>query len=212
MDFDFTAIAPQDRYRLLTNFIGPRPIALVSTRSPEGQNNAAPMSFFNVFSHDPAIVILGIQTRPDGAEKDTMRNIRQTGDFVVNMVDMALADAMLVCGLGVGPTIDEIALAGLNDRPGTQVSAPRVAQSPCAMECRVERLIEYERRVIVLGEVVHMHVRPDCLDAAGRYVNPETYQPIARLHADNYITSDRQFEMPSPGLDAVRARLAEMEG
>ena len=65
MDFDFTQTAAQDRYRLLTNFIGPRPIALVTTLSAAGHNNAAPMSFFNVFSHDPAIVILGIQTRPD---------------------------------------------------------------------------------------------------------------------------------------------------
>jgi flavin reductase (DIM6/NTAB) family NADH-FMN oxidoreductase RutF len=209
MDFDFSQIAAMDRYRLLTNFIGPRPIALVSTRSPEGQNNAAPMSFFNVFSHDPAIVVLGIQTRPDGEEKDTVRNIRATGEFVVNMVDMALAEGMLVCGLGVGPDVDEIALAGFDSVPGTQIAPHRVAQSPCAMECRVDRLIEYERRVIVLGEVVHMHVRRDCLDAEGRYVDPAVYQPIARLHADNYITSDRQFVMPSPGLASVQDRLGK---
>ncbi|MGU3575095.1 flavin reductase family protein [Brucellaceae bacterium C25G] len=211
MDFDFTALEPQDRYRLLTNFVGPRPIALVSTRSSEGRNNAAPMSFFNVFSHDPAIVILGIQTRVDGVEKDTMRNIRQTGEFIVNMVDMALAEAMLVCGLGVGSDVDEIALAGLTPIQGTQVSAQWVKQSPCAMECRVERIIDYDRRAIILGEVVHMHVRRDCLDAEGRYVNPETYQPIARLHADNYITSDRQFDMPSPGLASVSERLAKLK-
>ena len=211
MDFNFSQIAAMDRYRLLTNFIGPRPIALVSTRSIEGQNNAAPMSFFNVFSHDPAIVVLGIQTRPDGVEKDTVRNIRSTGEFVVNMVDMALAEGMLVCGLGVDPDVDEIALAGFDSVPGTQIGAHWVAQSPCAMECRVERLIDFDRRVIVLGEVVHMHVRRDCLDAEGRYVNPDVYQPIARLHADNYITSDRQFEMPSPGLASVQERIAKKE-
>jgi len=119
MDFNFSQIEAADRYRLLTNFIGPRPIALVSTRSPEGQNNAAPMSFFNVFSHDPAIVVLGIQTRPDGQEKDTVRNIRGTGEFVVNMVDMALAEGMLVCGLGVEADVDEIALAGFDSVPGS---------------------------------------------------------------------------------------------
>ena len=209
MEFDFTRITAQDRYRLLTNFVGPRPIALVTTRAEAGHSNAAPMSFFNVFSHDPAIVILGIQTRPDGDEKDTVRNIRRTGEFVVNMVDMALADQMLICGLGVAPDIDEVILAGLTALACDKVAAPRLAETPCAMECRVERLIDYHRRVIVLGEVVHMHVRRDCLDAAGRYVNPETYQPIARLHADNYITSDRQFHMPSPGLDAVSGRLRE---
>lgn len=207
MQFDFTYLDPQNRYRLLTNFVGPRPIALVTTISREGASNAAPMSFFNVFSHDPAIVVLGIQTKPDGVEKDTVRNIRHSGEFVVNMVDMALADGMLVCGLGVGPDVDEIELAGLTGVASAQVGARRIAESPCAMECRVERLIDFERRVLVLGEVVHMHVRRDCLDDAGRYVNPETYQPIAQLHADNYITSDRQFEMPSPGLHSVRDRL-----
>lgn len=209
MNFDFTRMPAQDRYRLLTNFIGPRPIALVTTRSEGGHDNAAPMSFFNVFSHDPAIVILGIQTRPDGVEKDTVRNIRRTGEFVVNMVDMAIADQMLVCGLNLAPDIDEMALAGLTGAPCEQIGASRVRESPCAMECRVERLIDYHRRVIVLGEVVHMHVRRDCLDAQGRYVNPDVYQPIARLHADNYITSDRQFVMPSPGMDSILARLGE---
>ncbi len=209
MEFDVTRITAQDRYRLLTNFVGPRPIALVTTRAEAGHSNAAPMSFFNVFSHDPAIVILGIQTRPDGEEKDTVRNIRRAGEFVVNMVDMALADQMLICGLGVAPDIDEVILAGLTALACDKVAAPRLAETPCAMECRVERLIDYQRRVIVLGEVVHMHVRRDCLDAAGRYVNPDIYQPIARLHADNYITSDRQFHMPSPGLDSVRGRLRE---
>lgn len=208
MDFDFTRIEPMDRYRLLTNFVGPRPIALVTTRAENGQDNAAPMSFFNVFSHDPAIVILGIQTRPDGREKDTVLNIRRTQEFTVNMVDMGISDAMLVCGLGFEPDVDEVAMAGLKSEEGTQVSARWLPDAPCSMECRVERLIEYERRLIVMGEVVHMHVRRDCLDAEGRYVNPETYQPIARLHADNYIASDNQFVLKSPGLDAYRDRLS----
>lgn len=200
--FDFTRLAAEDRYRLLTNFIGPRPIALVSTRSEGGQDNAAPMSFFNVFSHDPALVILGIQSRPDGQEKDTVRNIRRTGEFVVNMVDIALAEGMLVCGLPVATDVDEVALAGLTSAPCDHIRARRIVESPCAMECRVDRLLDYGRRCIVIGEVVQMHVHRACLDAAGRYVNPETYQPIARLHADNYITSDRQFVMPAPPMPA----------
>ncbi|WOC15642.1 flavin reductase family protein [Pseudochrobactrum sp. MP213Fo] len=208
MDFDFTRMEPLDRYRLLTNFVGPRPIALVTTRAENGQDNAAPMSFFNVFSHDPAIVILGIQSRADGREKDTVLNIRRTNEFTVNMVDMALSQAMLVCGLGFEPDVDEVAMAGLRSADGTQISTRWLPDSPCSMECRVERLIEYERRVLVLGEVVHMHVRRDCLDAEGRYVNPETYQPIARLHADNYIASDNQFVLKSPGLDTFRDRLS----
>jgi flavin reductase (DIM6/NTAB) family NADH-FMN oxidoreductase RutF len=193
MDFDFTRLPDDDRYRLLTNFVGPRPIALVSTIDAEGRHNAAPMSFFNVFSHEPPIVILGIQPREDGSPKDTVANLRRSGEFVVHMVDMAIAQAMLVTGRDLPPGQDEIALAGLTAVPARQVGAPRIAESPCAMECRTEQIIDYPRRAIILGRVVQMFVRDTCLDAAGRYVNPDTYQPIARLHADNYVTSDRQI-------------------
>lgn len=206
MEFDFTQLDPMDRYRLLTNFIGPRPIALVTTTAAGGHSNGAPMSFFNVFSHDPAIVALGIQPRPDTREKDTLANIRRTSEFTVNMVDMALSRTMLVCGLGVDSETDELDLAGEPVSPGVQVESPWLPASPCAMECRVDRLIEYPKRVLVLGEVVHMHVRSDCLDDAGRYVNPDVYQPIARLHADNYVVSDRQFVLKAPSLDALQRR------
>ncbi|MFN4098237.1 MAG: flavin reductase family protein [Pararhodobacter sp.] len=206
MDFDFTTLPPEDRYRLLTNFVGPRPIALVTTRSQQGVANAAPMSFFNVFSHDPAILALGIQPRLTGGDKDTVANIRATGEFVVHVVDAALADQMLICGLGVGPEVDELQLAGLAEEPGVQVRAPRIKGAACAMECRVERIIDWPRRAMVLGQVVQMHVRDDCLDAQGRYVNPDVFQPIGRLHADNYITSDRQIVLPGPKLADVLAR------
>lgn len=198
MDFDFTTLPPADRYRLLTNFIGPRPIALVGTRSQMGHNNAAPMSFFNVFSHEPPLVVLGIQNRGNGEEKDTVANIRRTGEFVVNMVDMALADAMIVCSVNFPAEVDELAFAGLTPVPCRQIDAARIGESPCAFECRVERILEYPARVLIVGEVLDMHVEDRCMDAGRRYVNPETYQPIARLHADSYITSDRQFELKKP--------------
>jgi flavin reductase (DIM6/NTAB) family NADH-FMN oxidoreductase RutF len=201
MEFDFTELEADGRYRLLTNFIGPRPIALVTTRSGTGCSNAAPMSFFNVFSHEPPIVILGVQPRKEGGEKDTIVNIRRTGEFAVNMVDMALSQQMLVCGLGFDSEVDELEMAALDGVACTKIDANYVAASPCTLECRVERLIDYPRRVLVLGEVVHMHIRRDCLDAQGRYVNPDTYQPIARLHADNYIVSDRQFVLKAPPIE-----------
>ncbi|MBC9248279.1 flavin reductase family protein [Paracoccus sp. 11-3] len=203
MEFDLTCLDSQDRYRLLTNFVGPRPVALVTTRNQSGANNGAPMSFFNVFSHDPAILALGIQPRLDGREKDTVANIRRSGQFTVNMVDMPLSRTMLVCGLGVETDVDELELAGERVADGVQVDCCWLPASPCAMECRVDRLIEYPRRVIVLGEVVHMHVRGDCLDPAGRYVDPSIYHPIARLHADNYIVADQQFELKAPQLDEL---------
>ncbi|WP_241963020.1 flavin reductase family protein [Thalassorhabdomicrobium marinisediminis] len=145
MKFDFTTETPEVRYRLLSNFVGPRPIALVSTTGKNGPN-AAPMSFFNVFSHDPAILILGIQKRLDGRDKDTVANIQSTGSFVVNMVDMAIAEGMLICGLPFEPGVDEIATAGLTKRPGVHVPVPSIAESPCVMECITQEVIDYGRR------------------------------------------------------------------
>lgn len=203
MDFDLTRLEPQDSYRLLTNFVGPRPIALVTTRSASGGNNGAPMSFFNVFSHDPPILALGIQPRLDGREKDTVANIRRSGQFTVNMVDLPLSRTMLICGLGVDTDIDELELAREQVAEGAQVESCWLPASPCAMECRVDRIIEYPRRVIILGQVVHMHVRRDCLDDQGRYVDPTIYQPIARLHADNYIVADQQFELKAPRIEEI---------
>ena len=216
MDFDFSTLPASDRYRLLTNFIGPRPIALVGTRSALGHDNAAPMSFFNVFSHEPPLIILGIQPRVNGDEKDTVSNIRRTGDFVVNMVDMGLAEAMITCGVNFAPEVDELIFAGLTPVPCLRINAARIGESPCSFECRVERIIDYPSRALIVGEVVHMHVRDHCMDAAGRYVNPHTYQPIARLHADNYITSDRQFELKKPEamvvheLEQITPRIAKV--
>lgn len=211
MDFDFTAINAADKYRLLTNFIGPRPIALVTTRSSDGKDNGAPMSFFNLFSHEPPLVVLGIQPQLDGREKDTVANIRRTSEFTINMVDMALSQTMLICGLGVESDVDELKLAGEKVEAGKQVNCSWIPASPCAMECKVERLIEYPRRVLVIGEVVHMHVRRDCLDEQGHYVNPEVYHPIARLHSDNYIVSDRQFVLKAPKIDALNKIALEKE-
>lgn len=213
MDFDFTTLPPEDRYRLLTNFVGPRPIALVITMAPDGSTNAAPMSFFNVFSHEPAILALGIQPRLDGREKDTVANIRRTGEFVVHVVDRELAPQMLVCGLGVEPGVDELDLAGLEREAAIQIAPPRIRGAACAMECRTERIIDWPKRSLILGEVVQMHVRDDCLDAQGRYVNPDVYQPIGRLHADNYVTSDRQVVFPPAAMPEIRARAqARAEG
>jgi flavin reductase (DIM6/NTAB) family NADH-FMN oxidoreductase RutF len=193
MEYDFRDLPVKDRYRLLCSFVAPRPIALVTTISAAGQSNAAPMSFFNVFSQDPPIVILGIQARPDGRPKDTIVNIRETGEFVVNLCDLAIAQQMVDCGINFPRGVDEVEVAGLSLAPSLQVRPGRVHESPCSMECRLHQSIEFPRRSIVLGQVVQMNVRDDCLDENAHYVRPEIYQPIARLHADNYIVADRQF-------------------
>ena len=204
MEFDFRDLPEKDRYRLLCSFVAPRPIALVTTASAGGLSNAAPMSFFNVFAHEPPIVILGLNTRPDGSPKDTALNIRETGEFVVNLCDLPMAQQMVDCGIDFPRGVDEVEKSGLSLSPSLQVRPGRVRESPCSMECRLHQTVDFPRRTIVLGQVVQMHVRDECLDGDGRYVRPENYQPLARLHADNYIVADRQFVLkPTPALKAA---------
>ena len=130
--FDFTALTPRERYKLLIGAVVPRPIALVTTVSAEGVVNAAPFSFFNCLSADPAILALGVEFRASGAQKDTGRNIRETKAFTVNIVSDALTEAMNICAVPFEPGFDELAAAGLTAMPGAKVACPYIAQSPAA--------------------------------------------------------------------------------
>ena len=162
MEFDFGRIAAELRYKLLVSFVGPRPIALVTTLSPEGVVNAAPMSFFNVFAQSPPLLILGLQDR-EGVRKDTTRNILATREFVVNLVDEPIARQMVVCAAEFPPGVDEVRTAGFTLRPSVTIRPGWIAEAPVAFECRLERTVEFPGRWIVFGEVAHMHVRDACI-------------------------------------------------
>ncbi len=205
MEFDFDILEKEARYKLLCAFVAPRPIALVTTLSTDGVPNAAPFSFFNVFGDEPPVIILGIQNRPDGRPKDTTKNIKDTGEFVVHMVDRPLEQGMVECSVDFSPEVDEIVETGLHLAPSMKVKPGRIIEAPVAMECRLEQTIEYVGRSIIIGRVVHMLVRDDCIDPATLYVNSDAYHPIARLHADNYIVSDSQFEIHKPTLEEFQA-------
>ena len=199
MLFDFETLAAQDRYKLLCASVVPRPIAWVVTQDLNGVRNAAPYSFFNVFANDPAVMVIGIGGRRPGDSKDTGANISATGQFVVNMVDEANAKAMNVTAIDFPPEIDEIAEAGLTTLPSTKVKPPRIAESPVAFEC--ERMMSLELnvdRVLVVGRVLAMHVRDDCvLDAARCHIDTPKLDLIGRLHGAGWYSriADR-FEMP----------------
>jgi flavin reductase (DIM6/NTAB) family NADH-FMN oxidoreductase RutF len=127
---------PRDRYKLLCGVIVPRPIALVTTLDENGAVNAAPFSFFNVFSESPALIVLGLQHKPDHMPKDTTRNIHRSGEFVVHMVDEALSGAMNDCAVDFPSGDSEVAAAGLATLPSVDVKVPRLAAAPFALECR----------------------------------------------------------------------------
>jgi flavin reductase (DIM6/NTAB) family NADH-FMN oxidoreductase RutF len=163
--FDFAALTPRERYKLLIGTVIPRPIAFITTLSKEGRRNAGPFSFFNVLTHDPAIVAIGVENYDDGRLKDTSRNIRDTEEFIVHIVDDALAAQMEICAIKFGPDVDELAEAGLETVPGTMVKAPRIVTAPAALECRRYMTLEVGKaREIILGQVLGVHVRANAVD------------------------------------------------
>ncbi|MGX1785626.1 flavin reductase family protein [Bosea sp. NPDC055332] len=210
MDWAATDLAERDLYKLLVNTVLPRPIALVTTVNAQGRANAAPFSFFNVFSHAPPLVVLGIEGR-DGAPsplKDTMRNIRATGSFVVNLVDRAMVEAMQICAIDFPDDIDEIAAAGLASAPGTSIKAPRLAASPVQLECRetVSLSLGTRHRNLVVGEIVHLHIRDDIVDER-LHVDVDKLDLVGRLHGvDWYLGLRDRFQVPRQTLDGWRQR------
>ena len=141
MFVDFTESAPSVRYKLLTATVIPRPIALVTTRSGDGVVNAAPFSFFNVFSEDPALVILGLERRRgDEALKDTTQNLLDGSDLVVNLVDRPMAEAMVTCAGNFDPDTNELDQAGLTPEESRIVGVPGIAEAPVRLECRLWEL------------------------------------------------------------------------
>ena len=199
MLFDFDELSTQDRYKLLISTIVPRPIAWVVTQNLAGRLNAAPFSFFNAFSGDPPVVVIGIGGRKPGDVKDTGNNIRETGEFVVNLVSDATAEQMNITAIEFPPEVDEIAEAKLTTLPSVKVKPPRLAESPVALEC--ERLMVLELnvdRALVVGRVLAIHVRDDCvLDAARCYIDTPRLGLIGRMHGGGWYarTTDR-FDMP----------------
>src|SRR5262245_55805490 len=158
--FDFSALSEREKYKLLIGAVVPRPIALVTTIDGHGRVNAAPFSFFNCLSAEPAILALGVENRhQDLAFKDTARNIRMTGVFTVNIVSDSILQAMNVCAVPFAPGIDELQEAGLTAIAGDKVASPRIAESPVAFECKQHVTLEIgASRQIVLGEVLAAHI------------------------------------------------------
>jgi flavin reductase (DIM6/NTAB) family NADH-FMN oxidoreductase RutF len=195
--FDLAALSAADRYKLLGGLVVPRPIALVTSHSPDGRVNAAPFSFFNVFAEEPPLVVLGLGISPLGVAKDTTLNIRDTGEFVVNLVDEPIAEAMNLCAIDFPPEISEIEVAGLDLVSSDAVAPPRIAQAPVSLECRRFVTLQPAReRYLVIGEVLVAHVRDGILDSATLRVDRAAYAPIGRLFGGGYVRTHDRFEMP----------------
>jgi flavin reductase (DIM6/NTAB) family NADH-FMN oxidoreductase RutF len=169
----------------------PRPIALVTTVDEAGRVNAAPFSFFNAVSSVPPVVVLGISpgtTSGDGY-KDTERNIRDSGEFVVNLVDEGLGERMNICAIDFAAGIAELDKAELTPLSSVGVRPPRIAQSPVSFECcRITGLSLGPRSTLEVGEVIHIHIRDDLVDPAKTYVHTEKLRLIGRMHGRGWYT------------------------
>lgn len=200
--FDFTALSPRERYKLLIGAVVPRPIAWVTTCDASGAVNAAPFSFFNCLSADPAILALGVEYRPSGAQKDTGRNIRDTQVFTVNIVSDSLVEAMNVTAVPFPAGVDELKAAGLTARPGVKVSCPWIGEAPVAFECRHHTTLSIGRsREIILGEVVFAHFRADTVNASNMHVDPTAVDAIGRMGGQGYATTRDYFDLKTLSVD-----------
>jgi flavin reductase (DIM6/NTAB) family NADH-FMN oxidoreductase RutF len=193
-------------YKILISSVVPRPIAWVSSIDAEGIRNVAPFSYFMAITDNPPTIAFSSSPRATapGAErgkKDTLRNVEATREFVVNIVDDALAEHMNLTSGDYPPEVDEFALAGLTSAPGVKVKTPRVASAPISMECKLARIIPVGNAPanLVLGEIVYFHVRDDIYDAATGRLDMHRLRPVGRLCGNLYTHVHDIFEMKRPG-------------
>jgi flavin reductase (DIM6/NTAB) family NADH-FMN oxidoreductase RutF len=189
-------------YRILISTVAPRPIAWVSTLN-NGHLNLAPFSFFNVVSAKPPMLgfspsLRQVDAKP--APKDTLRNIRETGEFVVNVVTFAVAEAMNLTSGEYDSSVDEFALAKLNTRPSQVVQPPQVAESPVSFECKLNRIIDFGTEPgsssLVIGEIVSVHFEHSILKE-GR-LDPDALDLIGRMGGTQYSRTTNRFDMKRP--------------
>lgn len=203
MELDAATLSWQDQYKLMVGSVTPRPIALVTTLGRLGPN-AAPFSFFNALGSDPAMLMFSVGEKSNGA-KDTVRNIRETPEFVVHIVSDAIRDRMNICAVDFPPGVNEIERAGFTALPSARVRPPRIAEAPIAMECRLMQIVDVGRKPyhVVIGEVVYFHYHEGIVNE--RYhVDIGRVNPIGRLAGKGgYTRVTDRFEMPRIPLDGA---------
>ncbi len=199
MQFDPQIVAPQSIYKLLIGCVVPRPIAWVSSLSDDAIPNLAPFSFFMAVCNNPPTLAFSSGRRAD-KKKDTIHNIEYTQDFVVNMVDDALAEQMNLTSGEYPPDVDEFALTGLTATPGIKVKAPRVVEAPISMECRVVQILPvgHGPHSLVLGEIVYFHIRDDLYNPDTGRIDMHRLHPVGRLAGQLYTHVHDIFEMKRP--------------
>ncbi|NNE90088.1 MAG: flavin reductase family protein [Verrucomicrobiales bacterium] len=199
MEFDLQGEHAKSAYKLLAGLVTPRPIAWITTQDQNGVVNAAPFSFFNVMGTRPPVLVFAPGDKEPDVPKDTAKNIRMTGEFVVNLVDEDTAEAMNATSAELLFGESEIDFARLTTAPSIDVSPPRIAESPVSMECREHSTIEIGRDRLIVGTITKLHVRDGILDPESLLVNTDVFRPIGRMQVPSgYCRTRDQFDMPRP--------------
>ncbi len=195
MILDPEKLGARDSYKFLIGSVVPRPIAWVSTVGADGTNNLAPFSFYTVASRNPPTLCVSIGSRTDdmAPQKDTLKNIRDTAEFVINVVSMPLANSMYESSLGHAPEADEFAAASLTPAECEVVKAPKVGEALISTECALDQILPVGSDHLVLGRVLRFHIR-DEIYKDGR-VDLESLDPLGRL-AGNYTKLGGIFDLP----------------
>jgi len=201
--FDPQRMELRETYQLLTRVVSPRPIAFVSTLSAEGAGNLSPFSYFNLGGINPPSLVFSVLNDRHGNEKDTLRNIRETREFVISAVTRELAERMNATSAAFPRGVDEFDVAGFTRAASELVHPPRVAESPLSMECRLHTIVEHGTGPLaghyIIGEMLLLHAAESVLDADGR-PDPARIGFIGRMGADWYVHAapPALFELPRP--------------
>jgi flavin reductase (DIM6/NTAB) family NADH-FMN oxidoreductase RutF len=192
-------------YKILYAAVTPRPIAWVSTVDADGTPNLAPYSFFNAICSHPPSLLFCPSYREAPNPKDTLANIRATGEFVVNFVTESNAAAMNITAQETAPHVNEFEQANLTPLPSEVVKAPRVAESPIHFECRLNQIVPVSEApgggYVVIGTVVMMHVDDSIYDAENNYIDFDAYPVIGRMAGNGYTTTRHRFDLRRPPSD-----------
>lgn len=199
----------KEPYKLLVGSVVPRAIAWVATRSPAGVANIAPYSFFTVASPDPPTLCfsVGPSSREGEPVKDTLANLRASGELTVNIARSDLLEAVSTTASSLPATIDEFAVAGLTQEPATLVSAPRIAEAPISMECRLDRVVDVGVNALVLARVLLWRFEDGLRDRT--YIDMERLAPLGRLAGPRFATELNVVERVPPSPAQLLGRSAQ---
>jgi flavin reductase (DIM6/NTAB) family NADH-FMN oxidoreductase RutF len=197
----------RDIYKLMVGVIIPRPIAFVSTMSADGIGNLAPFSFFTGISANPPVICFSPMVRgSDGSCKDTLRNIEDVKEFVVNVVSEEFAEKMNICSTEFPPEVDEFEASGLTPIPSDLVKPPRVKESQINLECRLVQIVRVSAKPLggslVLGEVLRFHIDQALFDHYT--IDPDKLHAIGRMGGPTYTRTTDHFDMVRPKTGQIK--------